>query len=227
LKPGKSSELSTARYSPQVDQLTIGVNIKQGELKMEIKIKGNAHEIYAARVNCGHYMSLNSEWYDKLRAVAGKTLVVETKHLFKDQFNTAPVPGVSELGLRIMVESVEEVIDDEREYMLRCAYCGQMSEVGYVDSLRCPHCNQGDYLVPLSNEAKVSWDYKMRAKAERSAGGHCRVNSYLSEVSIRMSDGSEYYLQGEEAENMIAEYRDIEWLSCEIEDYLLAIAQSW
>jgi hypothetical protein len=194
---------------------------------MEIKIKGNAHELYKGYVNTGQEWSFNPEWFNMLQAVAGRTLVVETDYLFVDQFNTAPIPGVSENGMRIMSRYVEEVIDDEREYMIRCTYCGQVSEIGTVTSLRCPHCNQGDYLVPLSNEVKISFDYKMRAKAERAAGGKCEVNVSLPYVSLKMSDGSEYYCQGEEAEDMITEYRDLEWLSCSIEDYFLAIAQNW
>ena len=195
---------------------------------MEIKIKGNAHEIYAARVNTGHYMSLNSEWYDMLKAVAGKTLVVETKHLFVDQFNTAPIEGVSKAGMRIMVESVEEVIDDEREYMLKCNYCGQMSEVSWVTSRRCPHCTQGDYLVPLSNSARISHDYILRAKSERAAGGSCVVNELMETIAITTSAGEEYFFQGEEAENLIAAYVSAEsWISCSIEEYFLAIVQNW
>jgi hypothetical protein len=194
---------------------------------MKIKIRSNAHEIYAARVNCGHYSSLNSDWYDKLKAVAGKTLEVETEHLFKDQFNTAPVEGVSELGLRIMISEVEEVIDDEREYMLRCAYCGQCSEVNTVTSRRCPHCSQGDYLIPLSKSAQISFDYILRAKAERAEGGKCEVNHSLPYVAITMSDGSEYFMQGDEASEAIEEYESFDWLSCSIEDYFLAVAQNW
>jgi hypothetical protein len=193
---------------------------------MEIKIKDNAHELYRAYVNTGHEM-YSDKWYEILKAVVGKTLVVETKYLFKDQFNTAPIEGVSELGLRVMARYVDEVIDDEREYMLRCTYCGQMSEVSYVTSRRCPHCNEGDYLEPLSNSARVSYDYKMRAKAERAAGGKVEVNESLPYVSITMSDGSEYFFQGEEASELIEEYEKIDWLSCSIEDYLLAIAQNW
>jgi len=194
---------------------------------MEIKIKGNAHEIYAASIAARKHMFLNDEWYEKLKAIAGRILKVETKYLFKDQFNTTPIEGVSETGMRVMAESVEYVIDDEREYTVRCNYCGHTAYMNMVTSERCPHCGQGDYLVPLSDSARISFDYKMRAKAERAAGGHCRINSYLSDISIRMSDESEYYFQGEEADDLIKEYRDIEWLSCSIEDYFLAIAQSW
>ena len=192
---------------------------------MEIRIKGNAHEIYKAEANLGG--PFNGDWFDMLEAIAGRVIEVETDHLFKDQFNTVPIEGVSSNGMRIMASSVDEVIDDEREYSLRCTYCGQVSEVSYVDSLRCPHCGQGDYLVALSNSAKVSWDYRRRAKAERAAGGSCEVNTSLPTVAIKMSDGSEYYMQGEEAENALKEYEDIEWLSCSIGDYFLAIAQGW
>lgn len=122
---------------------------------MKIKIKGNAHELYVASIAAGNVPSLNDDWYGKLKAIAGKTLVVETKYLFKDQFNTAPIEGVSELGLRVMVQSVEEVIDDEREWSMRCNYCGKTSRV----SPKCTHCEGEDkYLEPLSEAARVTFD---------------------------------------------------------------------
>jgi len=116
---------------------------------MLIKIRSNAHDLYADRVNTGNYMRFNDEWYNQLKLISGKTIKVDTKHLFRDQFNTVPIEGVSKNGMRIGSESVEEVIDDEREWMLRCTYCGQMSEVSWVTSERCPHCNEGDYLCLL------------------------------------------------------------------------------
>ena len=189
---------------------------------MQIRIKSDAHGIYA-RKNRG----MKDEWYDKLKAVAGKTLEVETAYLFKDQFNTAPVEGVSEIGLRIMATSVEEVIDDEREYMLRCTYCGQVSEVSAVHSARCPHCRQGSYLVPLLKSAEISYDYKLRAKAERVAGATCDVDDKISFIGLTRSDGFEYCMQGEVAEAMIKEYEELDWLSCSLEEYLLATAQNW
>lgn len=192
---------------------------------MEIRIKGNAHEIYKAEANQGG--PFNGDWFDMLEAIAGRVIEVETDHLFKDQFNTVPIEGVSSSGMRIMASSVDEVIDDEREYMLRCTYCGQASEVSYVDSLRCPHCGQGDYLVALSNSAEISWQYRIRAKAERAAGGSCEVDERMGTVAVKLSDGSEYFFQGEESDNMIDEYNDIEWLSCTIEEYFLAVAQGW
>ena len=193
---------------------------------MEIKIKGNAHEIYAASIAARKHMFLNDEWYEKLKAIAGMTLKVETDYLFKDQFNTAPIEGVSETGMRVMAESVEWVIDDEREYALKCNYCGQVVYTNMVTSERCPHCGQGDYLVPLSKSAEISFDYKIRARSERAAGGSCEVNEMLPTISIKTSAGEEYFFQGEEAEDMLKEYETLD-LSCSIEQWLLAVSQSW
>ena len=189
---------------------------------MEIKIKKDASAIYAKNASDFQY---SSEWWRTLQKVAGKTLVVETEFLFRNQFNTAPIEGVSENGLRIMEEWVEEVIDDKREYKMRCNYCGKTSNVG----LSCSGCFAGrNYLTPLSKKAEISFDYLVRANAEAKAGGKCEVNRSLPYVAITCSDGSEYYMQGEEAENAIKEYEDAEsWLMCSIEDYFLAISQNW
>jgi len=205
----------------------MGKTSNQRRLKMLIKIRSNAHDLYADRVNTGNYMRFNDEWYNQLKLISGKTIKVDTKHLFRDQFNTVPIEGVSKNGMRIGSESVEEVIDDEREWMLRCTYCGQMSEVSWVTSERCPHCNEGDYLVPLSNEAKISFDYKMRAKSERAAGGKCEVNDMLPTIAINTSAGEEYFFQGEEASNLIETYESYDWISCTLEEWLLAIVQNW
>lgn len=194
---------------------------------MKIKIKGNAHELYRAYVNTGQEPSYNDKWYEMLRAIAGRTLVVETDYLFVDQFNTASIPGVSENGMRIHSRYVDEVIDDEREFKMKCSHCGKMAEVWTVTSLKCPHCLKRDALSALSESAKISFNYQLRAKAERKAGGKCEVNQNLPYISIDLSDGSEYFVQGEEAENMLYEYEDMEWVSCSIEDYFLAIAQNW
>ena len=55
-----------------------------------------------------------------LKQIEGMIVEVETEQLFKDQFNTVPVPNVSENGLRIMQNLVKEVIDDIRPQMMRC-----------------------------------------------------------------------------------------------------------
>jgi hypothetical protein len=56
----------------------------------------------------------NEEFYNMLKKVQDTWLEVEIDYLFSDQFNTAPIPGVSESGMRIMAESVEEIEGDIR-----------------------------------------------------------------------------------------------------------------
>lgn len=196
---------------------------------MRIKLKANASGFYRSKAyQHGHF---REEYYQMLKAVDGMILEVETEHLFKDQFNTPPIEGVTKLGLRIMHDIVDEVIDDERIYMMRCQYCGQCQDT----LLKCANdeCKGEDkYLEPLSKEAEISMDYMNRANEERKVGSTCEVNTSLPYVSIKFRDDdgeviSEYFFQGEEAEQQIAEYEAIDWLSCDMEDYFLAIAQNW
>lgn len=108
---------------------------------MQIVMKSNAADLYRARVGLGEGAG-NSRWYDTLKQIEGKTLDVETDCLFQDQYNTAPVPGVSEHGLRIFDYAVERVIDDARCDKMRCNWCGKTNDKGEV----CPSCGKKEYL---------------------------------------------------------------------------------
>lgn len=85
---------------------------------MKIKLSLDAASAYVrrcykhARPACG--MLHNPEFAEMLRKVQGQWIDVETDFLFKDQFNTAPIAGVSDLGLRVMVSDIDEVQDDIR-----------------------------------------------------------------------------------------------------------------
>jgi DNA-directed RNA polymerase subunit RPC12/RpoP len=189
---------------------------------MKIKIVENADGLFRSFITTGGEVN-NPKWEKKLKYLSGKVLEVETDYLFKDQFNTAPVPVVSDSGLRIMSRYVKEVIDDERITRMRCQYCGHNDEVG----MTCSKCGKDNYLEPLSKEAEISLDYMKRAKAEREAGGSIDVHAGGLYVAITMSDKSEYFFQGEEADNLEKEYKEFDWMSCSFEDYLLAVAQNW
>jgi len=95
-------------------------------------------------------MPVNWDWLERMEQIAGQELEVETKYLFRDQFNTAPVPGVSEKGFRIMLSDVEAVIDDERYGVKKCEYCGNQQKKGDV----CTGCGKGSYLRPLLPEGR-------------------------------------------------------------------------
>lgn len=95
----------------------------------------------------------------------GTAIELETKHLFANQWNTAPIPGVSDLGLRIFdwakdsnvpgwcadniaqghwIEQTDEMREIRRN-TIACGYCGRQEPAakGYVF---CPHCLDSEYL---------------------------------------------------------------------------------
>lgn len=112
---------------------------------MKIKIYDDAQDRYVRKAALTGIV--NWDWAEKLAQIEGQIIEVDTKYLFKDQYNTVPIPGVSATGLRIMDESVEEVIDDERPGKGRCYYCGRTVEaVDNPDEAKCKYCSKVGYI---------------------------------------------------------------------------------
>lgn len=117
---------------------------------MRVLVQKNAAENYFRR--CYRHASPQAyglhrpEWVETLKAVEGQWLEVETEHLFSDQFNTAPIPGVSELGLRLMVEDIAAIEGDVRHGVVKCRWCGGYDRDG---DGACDKCAKTDYLEPL------------------------------------------------------------------------------
>lgn len=80
-----------------------------------------------------------------------------------------------------------------------------------------------DFFIEFNIPSSLVRQYEKRAKSERAAGGVCKINSRLPSVAVELSDGSEYFFQGEEAEELLAEVPD----NITQEDYILATAQNW
>jgi hypothetical protein len=96
----------------------------------------------------------------------GKEIELETKHLFDNQWNTAPIPGHTDKGLRVFDWALDasigliypewwrqgyylDQIDEMREIRrntMSCPYCGKQEPAakGYVF---CPHCLDSQYLT--------------------------------------------------------------------------------
>jgi hypothetical protein len=66
-------------------------------------------------------------------------------------------------------------------------------------------------------------DYEERARAEQEAGATIEINERLPYIAIKMSDGSEYFFQDEEASVLLDEVPD----NISAKDFILAIAQGW
>jgi hypothetical protein len=101
------------------------------------------------------------KYRDAVRALDGREIEIETAALFDDQVNTAPIPGVSESGLRLF-DWREEVYPNEdikegqwleqseslqaaRHGILKCGYCGKHEPVSSGLNF-CPHCLDSEYL---------------------------------------------------------------------------------
>lgn len=115
---------------------------------MKVKVKKNAKDFYHP------WPTWNQEWVDNIIQISGEEIEVETEFLFADQFNTVPIPGVSNIGLRLMADYIEEVIDDERVGKQKCEHC---SHVSSRSEKACPECGRKEWLKVFvgSKKSKV------------------------------------------------------------------------
>jgi D-lyxose ketol-isomerase len=73
--------------------------------------------------------------------------------------------------------------------------------------------------------AEIAAQYAERAAVERAAGGSVEIGPGW--VSVTLSDGSEYFFQGEEGYTLVDEAERALDGECIPEDYILAQAQNW
>ena len=117
---------------------------------MRIRVAKGAGSAYHRRCyrgaspTCG--MLHNPEWEAMLNRLEGRWLEVETDHLFSNQFNTAPIEGESESGLRLYLQDIDAIEGDVREGVVKCRWCG-----GYDhdhDGV-CDKCGKDGCLEPI------------------------------------------------------------------------------
>ena len=70
---------------------------------------------------------------------------------------------------------------------------------------------------------QLNADFETRYKAEIAAGGSVQINHRLPSVAVTLSDGEEYFFQGDGASNLLAEVPDF----MDDEVFILASAQNW
>ena len=77
------------------------------------------------------------------RFVGGRTVELEAEHLFSDQWNTAPIPGISERGLRVFDWAQDYPINIDKR-IKRGHYLVQVPEMAAVrrDTLTCGYCGK-------------------------------------------------------------------------------------
>lgn len=127
---------------------------------MKVKVREDAKMAYIGYMVHTCHSGYSNEWAATLEKVQGMTIEIETDHLFVDQFNTVPIPGVSDNGLRLMNRDVSEVIDDIRPLKMKCSWCGKTADIGDI----CPKCGKVEYLVKFKD--KYLWTGKKGADHE-------------------------------------------------------------
>lgn len=81
--------------------------------------------------------------------------------------------------------------------------------------------------------AEIANDYKIRADAERAAGGKIEIDSLMSFISLILSDDSKYTFQGSAADELLREadeFCEKAWsagVTITLSDIILAQAQNW
>jgi hypothetical protein len=137
---------------------------------MQVTIHDDVASHYAGRVTTRHVSVYDSSWAAVLRLLAGRTLQIDTKFLFRNQLNTEGLPAED-------VESLMATLSDQagpktRERCRRaltngirvewwmgaiegdirpgrklCRWCHHHSDVG-ADA--CGNCEKSDHFEPLS-----------------------------------------------------------------------------
>ena len=119
---------------------------------MKLKIKKDAGTIFIQN----HYKGMRPDYCapkvtrdyaDMITAIQGMTIDVETEYLWDNQFNTAPIKGISENGLRILdfegEESIiEEILNDVRPLRHKCNHCGNYMRIGDATINKCWWCGK-------------------------------------------------------------------------------------
>lgn len=136
---------------------------------MKIRIKETASKEYLAskrkKMQRGGLDDSERARVALLEQNEGRVLEVDTKYLFDNQFNTKPGEG-SDNGMRVMMASVAEVIDDERPNRKKCEHCGSYYVLAdeKVPHDHCRNCYAGrpDKLVVCrtvrtGNYNHISW----------------------------------------------------------------------
>jgi len=120
-------------------------------------------QLKAAGLRCFEmYPSTENGWREKIEALDGQQVTLETEHLFLNQWNTAPIAGVSDLGMRLMdwsqnifrqsgsiksgywLEQTPEMRDVRRNTN-ECGYCGHQQPAAN-GAVFCPDCLDSEYL---------------------------------------------------------------------------------
>lgn len=131
-------------------------------------------------------------------------------------------------GTQIDERKSRQMVDPDKEMLVV-----KNDKVKTIDKKDWDKYKKQGYQVAEDKEKKITESsslpsrlvnqYERRADAERRAGGSIEIDYRLPYIAIEMSDGSEYFFQEYEADNLL----DTVPNNINAEDFLLASAQNW
>lgn len=134
---------------------------------MRILIKKNACAIHSRSIPAHMgYTTSQFEFREMLSKVQGTWVEVDVEYLFDNQYNTVPIEGVTDRGLRIMEDWVEEIEGDARIDKVKCNWCGTVNHRTrfiYTQEdgtfiFKCPYCDRTGYVKELVRPPKPLLD---------------------------------------------------------------------
>lgn len=188
------------RASVRFDGRAIGENYPQGSRAMKTLMKSYrllisdatdraeyeriVAKMTSQNVKCFRALGAHKDAYYHAFAADGAEIELETRHIFDNQWNTAPIPCVSETGLRVFdwAEYAAESAGMSRNYKCghyleitpemcdlrakrgQCGYCGKQFTLPYGDF--CDACAGSEYLDADTLKRGATRIYPVMARNE-------------------------------------------------------------
>ena len=111
---------------------------------MKVIIRQDAKSAYINYMVHSCHSSYCDDYAALMDEIAGMTLEVDTKYLFKTSFNVVH-PTDKDRCIDVRWLLCDEVIDDIRHLKMKCGYCGETQDKGTV----CINCTRDDCLDDL------------------------------------------------------------------------------
>lgn len=122
-------------------------------------------------------------------------------------------PSKKQLSPKIIAERTQKLSEEYRAYLRKG---GNLPKNIYM---RQKMRTMTEGVLP-DNMVKT---YELAAKKQKNEGASVEIDESLPTVSVKLSDGQEYFFQGEEAQNLLDEVPD----NIAAEDYILHNAIGW
>ena len=203
-------------YTRIIKTSEISIQLSKVSNKPSLKVDPFLEEVYNLIPGMKTQIEALKQKYTEVTSVAARLAVEpiapnEVEESFKDT--------ISDIGNKIKKVAgffLKSIRNWGRDYDTK------LNDI-YLEFRKMVKENRANTITEASLAPNILKDFEQRAEAERQAGGFVEINYGLPSVSITLSDGSDYFFQEHEADDLLGEVPT----NIADEDYLLAVAQGW